>query len=272
MGFPSANPIVNPKSDQAILGQALNLLGSIRHIPQEEAYLRHLGLSPCFRNGQEALQMIKNNQINVVFGDMGDSLAHAQWMADQRTIMVNQKYRGDNSPATLYAISEALYHEAGHAANVVTDPVTGQPHNLSVGGNGPTSIGDDESSIQEELDCMALNSLAHGYHEAIDPAYAKAASTSRLLHDGVQLYYRYLLQDPDPFKNAIINRMVNKYGDQPLSSPGHEPPRSMEPYTPMPLANRIAMKVQQQPTMIAGLASSTGIPIPIPQQQLAYWA
>ena len=222
------------------------MLGGIQHIPQEEAYIRHLGLNPCFRNGQEALQMIQKNHLNVVFGDMGDSPAHAQWVADQRTIMVNQKYRGDNSPTTLYAISEALYHEAGHAANVVTDPKSGQHVNLSVLANGPSPIGDDQSSMQEELDCMALNSLAHGYHEAMDPAYAKAASTSRLLHDGVQLYYRYLLHDPDPYKNAIINRMVLKYGELPLSSPGHEPPKPMEPLTPLPLSYRIAQRLQQQ--------------------------
>jgi len=235
---------VNPTSDAAILGRALDLLGGIQHIPAEESYLRTLGLSPCFHNGKEALDMIKNNHIQVVFEDMGDSLAHAQWDAEQSKIMVNAKYRGDNSPTTLYAISEALYHEAGHAANVVTDPRTGQHYNLSLGGVGLKPLGDGESSIQEELDCMALNSLAHGHHEATDPAYAQASSSSRLLRDGVQLYYRYLLKDPDPYKNAIINRIALKYPDLPLASPGHEPPRPMLPYAPLPLAYRIALKAQ----------------------------
>jgi hypothetical protein len=273
---------LNPKSDEVIIGKALNLLGGIRHLPQEEAYLRLLGLNPCFHNGQEALRMIQNNRIKVVFGDMGDSSAHAQWVAnpetdqgpDQPTIMVNQKYRGDDSPATLYAISEALYHEAGHAANVVTDPKTGQPVNLSILGNRPTSIGDDQSSIQEELDCMALNSLAHGYHEAIDPAYAKAASESRLLHDGVQLYYKLLLRDPDPQKNAIINRMLLKYGELPLSSPGHEITRPNEPFAPLPLTARIAQRMQQStattPKPPPPAVFSANIPSNLPQ--MAYWA
>ena len=278
---PQITPTADPKSDPAIINQALNLLGGIQHIPQEEAYIRQLGLSPCFHNGQEALRMIRNNNIQVVFGDMGDSPAHAQWVADQRTIMINQKYRGDNSPTTLYAISEAMYHEAGHAANVVTDPVTGQHHNLSILGNGPTSIGDDESSLQEELDCMALNSLAHGYHEAIDPAYAKAASSSRLLHDGVQLYYRYLLHDTDPYKNAIINRMVEKYGELPLSSPGHEPPKPMEPFAPLALSYRIAQRIQQQAPCPISIANSSpsnvcgpnnALPTPSNTPKLAYLA
>jgi len=258
---PTAPPITAPAlvPDAEILQKAKDLLGQIQHIPREEAYLRQLGLNPCFRNGQEALQMINNNHIQVVFGDMGDSLAHAQWVADQRLIMINQRYRGDNSPATLYAISEALYHEAGHAANVTTDPLTGRHYNLSVGHSGPSSLGDDQSSIQEELDCMALNILAHGYHEATDSNYARAASTSRLINDGVKRYYN-LAYDVDPYKTAFIDRMVNKYGELSLSSPGHEPNRPNEPYVPLPLAYRVMLKtLAQNPSATSSLASQSAL-------------
>ncbi len=207
----------NPMLDLMIINQALQRLLRIQHLPQDEAYIRHMGVNPPFRTGAEALQLILNRNIRVAFGDMGDSPAHAQWVADQNLIMINQRYRGDTAPATIYAIAEAIYHEAGHAA-----------------GNG-----DNESSIQEELDCLSLNTLAHRYHEAIDPAYAQTASTSRLIADGVALYAK-LFFDPDPAKQALVNRVVQKYGDLPLWSPGHMVP---PPINPKPLAYRVAERI-----------------------------
>lgn len=207
--------------DKAIIRQAIGLLGQIRHLPQDEPYVRQLGVNPVFQNGQQALQVIQNKGIRVEFGDMGDSPAHAQWMADQNLIMINQRYKGDTNPATLFAISEAIYHEAGHAA-----------------GNG-----DDNSSVQEELNCLALNTLAHRYHTAIDPNYAQTVSSNRLLADGVALYPK-LFFDADPQKQALVNRIVNKYGDLALTSPGHEVPTiSTQPW---PLAQRVKTQFNQQ--------------------------
>lgn len=221
--------------DQAIIQQALNLLGQIRNLPQDEAYIRHLGVNPGFRNGQDAMQVIRNKGIRVEFGDMGDSPAHAQWMSDQNLIMINQRYRGDSSdPATLRAISEAIYHEAGHAA-----------------GNG-----DGESSVQEELNCLALNTLAHRYHAATVPGYASNISNNRLLSDGVALYAK-LFFDPDPQKQALVNRVVEKYGDLPLTSPGHEVPTiSTQPW---PLAYRVKQQYNQQ----SPYTPSPHLPLPI---------
>lgn len=214
---PAPSAAANPMLDLMIINQALQRLLRIQNPPQDEAYIRHMGVNPPFRNGSEALQLILGRHIRVAFGDMGDSPAHAQWVADQNLIMINQRYRGDTAPATIYAIAEAIYHEAGHAA-----------------GNG-----DNESSIQEELDCLSLNTLAHRYHEAIDPAYAQTASTSRLIADGVALYAR-LFFDPDPAKQALVNRVVQKYGDLPLWSPGHMVP---PPVNPRPLAYRVAEQI-----------------------------
>jgi hypothetical protein len=270
-GLPLASATGQMTSDAAIINQALNLLGGLKNLPQDEAYMRHLGVPPIFRNGQEALQVIQKNGIQVAFGDMGDSKAHAEWMADQRLIIINAKYRGDHSPATLYAISEAIYHEAGHAAQIVANPLSGQRQNLSLAGVGLQRVGDDQSSIQEELECLALNTLAHRYHEAIDPAYAKASSDSPLLRDGVQLYSR-LFFDPDPHKNALINRVMEKYGDLPLSSPGHEPPPPMKPIQPLPLAYRVIQKIQPKlPPAAPVPAMITATPSPT-LPRLAYWA
>lgn len=221
--YNQAGSVVQTSQDQAILQQALTLLGQVRHLPGDDEYLKRMGVYPVFQNGQQALQLIQQKGIRVEFGDMGDSPAHAQWIAEQNRIMINQRYRGDSSPATLYAISEALYHEAGHAA-----------------GNG-----DDQSSIQEELNCLALNTLAHRFHRVINPYYGQSVAHSPLLSDGVALYAQ-LFFDPDPQKRALIRRVVQKYGDLPLESPGHpvprllSVPRSTGPInTPAPLAQQI---------------------------------
>lgn len=224
-----------------IIGMALFLLGRIQNPPADEAYIRNMGVKPVYRNGQEALQVIRSKNIRVEFGDMGDSPAHAQWVAEQNLIMINQKYRGDTSKATLYAIAEAIYHEAGHAAKLVTDPATGTSSNISLISPNPADVGDDQSSIQEELDCLALNTLAHRYHEAIDPAYAQSNSSSRLIADGVALYSK-LFFDPDPAKNALVNRVIEKYGDLDPSSNGHEIPTG-SPFTP--IANRVLQRIAQ---------------------------
>lgn len=226
--YTQAGLIAKTTQDQAILQQALTLLGQVRHLPGDDEHMKRLVVYPVFQNGQQALQLIQQKGIRVEFGDMGDSPAHAQWIAEQNRIMINQRYRGDKSPATLYAISEALYHEAGHAA-----------------GNG-----DDQSSIQEELNCLALNTLAHRFHRAINPYYGQTVSSSPLLSDGVALYAK-LFFDPDPQKQALMNRVVQKYGDLPLGSPEHYPPVPQGPMgftasSPSPLAFQIKWRYLQQ--------------------------
>lgn len=211
--------------DQWTLQQALKVLGNIRNLPGDEAYLYSLGINPVFHTGAEALQVIQSHSIRVEFGDMGESPAHAQWVADQNLIMINQRYRGDTSPDTLCAISEAIYHEAGHAKG-----------------------DDDQSSIQEELDCLALNTMAHRFHESVNPLYAQNVSQSPLIANGVALYAK-LFFDPDPRKAALIKRVIEKYGDLPLSSPDHPVPW-------IQYGVPLAMAVQAQKNQ--GLISSVG--------------
>lgn len=220
--FNAAGQVQQSGQDQAIIQQALSLLGQIQNLPDDERYMRHLGLNPPFKNGADALRLIQEKGIQVEFGDMGDSPAHAQWIPERNLIMINQRYRGDNSKATLYAISEAIYHEAGHAF-----------------GNG-----DGNSSIQEEMNCLALNTLGNRYHAASDPEYAKMASSSPLIADGVALYSR-LFFDPDPYKKGLINRVVQKYGDLPMWSPGHNVPPApgAKDAWVLPMAYRVAAQV-----------------------------
>ncbi len=197
IGHPSA---INTNAVPEI-AQALQLLSRIQHLPGDEQYLRNMGIDVIFRGGADAARLIQEKNLNVVFGDMGNSPAHAQWLAEENTIMVNQKYQGDMRPENLYAISEAIYHEAGHAAR----------------------SGDNQASIQEELNCLALNVLGYRYHTAVDPQFAQSASQSRLIQDGVALYAR-LFFDADPSKQALTSRVIEKYGMLPTQTPDHQIP------------------------------------------------
>lgn len=205
----TAQPSLSPE-----ISMALQLLYQIQHHPLDEQYIKQLGVNLLFTNGAQAYQLIRQKNIRVEFGDMGDSKAHAEWQKDQNTIRVNQKYRGDMSPATLYAISEAIYHEAGHAA----------------------CLGNEYSSIQEEIDCLALNVLGHRYHTSQDPLYAQTVSASRLISDGVALYAR-LFFDPDPEKKALVKRIIDIYGELPPDSPDH--PIPMLSNGQIPLCDRV---------------------------------
>lgn len=187
--------------DQSEIDQALAILAHTKNQPEDEAYLRSLGINIIFHSGQEALNLIRSRGSQVVFGDMGDSKAHAQFLSDDNILMINQKYQGDYSQPTLYALASAIYHEAGHLAGK----------------------GDNDDSIQEELDCLALNTLAYRAHVTENPDYGKAVSNCRLIADGVALYPK-LFFAPDPSKTALVKRVTEKYGDLPLSSPDHPIP------------------------------------------------
>lgn len=210
------NPDGSPEIDLA-----LSLLGQIKNDPADVAYLKRQGINLVFDNGAQAQEVIRQKGVKVIFGDMGSSLAHAQWMADANTIMINQRYRGDFSKASLYAISEAIYHEAGHAA----------------------WLGDDQSSLQEELDCLALNTLGYRYHVRQDPAFANTANDSRLIQDGVALYNRLFFDSNDPSLIGLQERMHEKYGSLPAETPDHRIP--LMPYLP-PIADRVCRHIQNQ--------------------------
>lgn len=214
-----AAPIMQqPAISAPPIGQALSLMAQIRHLPQDEVYLRSLGVDLVFRTGAHALNTLLARGVQVRYGDMGDSSAHAEWLANQNAVIINQKYQGDTSPHTLRAISEALYHEAGHVARQ----------------------GDGQASLQEEINCLALNTLAHRYHMATVPGYAQSCSQSRLITDGVALYEK-LFFDPDPEKHALVRRIIEKYGELPPETADHRIP--VLPYG-VPLADRVFRAIQ----------------------------
>ncbi len=202
---------------------ALHILEQTQNRPEDEDYLRQLGINLIFHNGRQALDLMRRMNVQIEFGDTGDPKAHAVWIKDENKMVVNARYKGNMSSPVLYAIAESIYHEAGHAA----------------------WLGDDFSSIQEELDCLALNVLAYRAHAAVDPNYTRSISAGpykQLFDNGVALYAR-LFFDPDPYKRRLVNRVIEKYGMLPPQSPDHPIPHLNSSKT---LAERILHELHRR--------------------------
>ncbi|MEB3245854.1 MAG: hypothetical protein VKJ06_07715 [Vampirovibrionales bacterium] len=202
------------------LQAALKLLGTIKPLPADVNYLKQMGVDVIYPSGADALRTIIQKGIKVEFAELDDDKAHAEWIAEENRIVVNKKYQGDVTPATLYGLAAALFHEAGHAGR----------------------RGDNEASIQEEINCLALNVLAHRYFQATQPAYQFAASQSRLITDGVALYSN-LFFDTDPSKQRLVQRVIQKYGMLPPNSPDHPTPNTAI-YGTRPLLQAIMLAKQ----------------------------
>ncbi len=180
------------------LNDAMNELEKIHFSQNDIKYMQSLGVDVKFNNGKEIADFIKKNKIKVEFDKMGSKAAHAQWVKANNKITINHKYKNTTNPLLIVAISEAICHEGGHAKD-----------------------GDDISSIKEEFDCLALNTLANRYHQRAYPNLFKENSEADILKNGVNLYTE-LFFAPDQNKERLVNRIINKYGDLPLTSPNHD--------------------------------------------------
>lgn len=201
---------------------ALTKLSEITHNPADVAHLNSIGVNPPYTNGLDALNFIRDNQIKVEFTNMGDSLAHAQWINDENKIGINQKYKGKMTLPMALAIADAIYHEAGHAKDQ-----------------------DGIASIQEELNCLSLNVLGYRYQQKHYPEIMNAGGQSRLISDGVALYPK-LFFDTDPQKKALIKRVTEKYGFLPVNTPNH--PSTGTPLAAIIKQNYLNAVSMQQPT------------------------
>jgi len=180
-----------------VLQQALSRLADVKFLPEDVQALQDMGVNKIFDSGEEALKLLMDKKLKIEFGPLSTPKAHAQWVNSENTVLINEKYRGTKNLAEILAISEAIMHEIGHAKD-----------------------GDDNSSIQEELDCLALNTLANRYHQQKYPDIYNNNSDSAIINDGVALYTK-LFFDSDPKKTALMARIAEKYGDLPVESPNH---------------------------------------------------
>ncbi len=182
--------------EEAIIQSALEELKKITLEHNDVIYMRAIGAKPAFNSGMEAYEFIKQNNIDIRFAKLAFDDAHASWNHREKAVLINERYRNSNSFPEILALSEAIFHEAGHAKD-----------------------NDGENSIQEELDCLALNVLGHRYNKSTHKDVF-LGQNSFLFSEGVSLYEK-LFYKFDPAKQELKARVVQKYGFLQQESPGH---------------------------------------------------
>lgn len=187
------NPIIPgifraQQPSQDTIARALEELKQIKFDHNDVIYMRAMGVQDIFESGQDAYDFINNNNVQVKFAKFDDPKVHARWVFEQNDILINSDYKKLNDHAAILALSEAILHEAGHAKDL-----------------------DGMNSIQEELNCLALNVLGHRYHKK-NHKHEFMGQTSPLFTEGVTLYNK-LFFDFDINKTALKRRIKEKYYD-----------------------------------------------------------
>lgn len=174
--------------------QALDELSKVTFDNNDLLYVRTLGAKPPFQSGQEAIKWIGDNNVEILYADFSNPKVHACLNYDKNIggvdkfmILINSNYKNNCSKSDTLAISEAIFHECGHGKDC-----------------------DSENSIQEELDCMSLNVLAHRFYKK-NYVHVFNNQNSFLYSEGVSLYPK-LFYEFNPQKPALKNRMSSKYG------------------------------------------------------------
>lgn len=194
---PPLSSIFPRVKDKNIL-EAINHLNHLEFDKNDVEHVQSLGVVLPFFNGKDALGLIKKSRIDVKFAPLASNSVHAQYDYDDNCIKINQIYKETRNPAEIFAIAEAILHEAGHAKDY-----------------------DSASSLQEEIDCLALNALSHRVYSKQFPDLFKS-SDSLIIKDGVCVYGD-LFFDDDPLKMALIKRLRLKYGHLPAGDLTHPP-------------------------------------------------
>lgn len=176
---------------------ALNELKQITFKPEEVAELQKMGVKIPFNSGDEAVKFLKESNVRIVFDEM-DKDIHAQYDFSKNFIKINKMYKNTLNTAEILAIAEAILHEAGHAKDK-----------------------DDKSSLQEELNFLGTNALAHRDLQRRYPHMFRT-SNALIVQDGVMVYEK-LFFDSDPNKQALVKRMQLKYGYLPAGDVKHPP-------------------------------------------------
>lgn len=180
------------------IAKALTELKTLEFDDEDIKYLKNMGVNVPYKSGADALRFIEKQNIRIMFDTPTAQNIHAQYDFGKNIIIINKRYKDTPDFATTLAIGEAILHEAGHAKD-----------------------NDGDSSIQEELDFLGMNAIAH---RAFLKKYGNifSDSTEPIIKDGVSLYAK-LFFDPDPEKLKLIQRITEKYGDLPSGDRMHPP-------------------------------------------------
>lgn len=181
-----------------VVRSALKELADVKFLSEDISYLNSLGAKVAFLSGKEVVDFIINENVRIEFGKTSSKDAFAQYNYPDKVILINNRYSNPKNHADILAISEAVLHEAGHAKDK-----------------------DTSNSLQEEIDNLALNVLAHNFYSKKYPDVF-LLSNSLLVKDGVELYSK-LFYDNDPKLSGLVNRLDKKYGFLPEGDYLHPP-------------------------------------------------
>lgn len=189
------NPRVSWLRDKTILS-SLDELRKIKFGKKDMENVKQKKLIVPFESGEEAVDFIVNSNIRIKFDTLSSASVHAQYDFDNNFIKINEIYKGTQNPSEVSAIAGAILHEAGHAKDK-----------------------DSQSSIQEEMECLALNALAHRASQAKN-GHA-SSSDALIIKEGVELYAKLFFDEPTDEK--LVKRVKDKYGFLPVGDFKHPP-------------------------------------------------
>lgn len=183
--------------DKAIVA-AIAELHDLQFSKDDIEYLKNIGVNVPFKTGADAVHFIQKQNIRIIFDQTTEANIHAQYDFGKNIVTINNRYKNTNDFGVILAISEAILHEAGHAKD-----------------------NDGESSIQEELEFLGMNAIAH---RAYLDKYGNIFNDSPepIVKDGVSVYAKLFFEN-DPDKKNLINRISEKYGDLPTGDRIHPP-------------------------------------------------
>lgn len=183
--------------DKNIL-KSIEYLSHLQFNENDVKYIQSLNIVLPVLSGEEAINFAKSSRINIKFSQLPSRNVHAQYDFDNNCIKINEIYKKTQNPAEILAISEAILHEIGHAKDK-----------------------DGKNSIQEEIECLALNTLAHRVFSR-NFSNIFVDEESPIIKNGVCVYFEMFF-DKDPFKLALIARLKEKYGYLPAGDFNHSP-------------------------------------------------
>lgn len=184
----------------AAIFNAINYLKGLEFDKNDVSFIQSQGIILPFLSGNEAVDFIDKSNTRIKFDKLSSTGIHAVYDYDNNFIKVNEIYKNTKNPAEILAISGAILHEAGHAKDK-----------------------DGQSSVQEEISCLAMNALAHrAFVKKYPNIFANANADALIIKEGTSLYSD-LFFDDNPSKAALINRLRDKYGFLPAGDFNHPP-------------------------------------------------
>jgi hypothetical protein len=169
--------------DDKIINAAVNEISQLTFDEQDAGYLTNMGCVLPFYSGAEAADFIKKSNVGIAFEKISSKHVHAQYDYDKNLIMLNDIYKNTSEFPVILALAEAILHECGHAKDF-----------------------DRESSVQEELNNLGMNAVAH---RAFLKKYGNDVfnkSDALIIKDGVSVYSK-LFFDSDSKKKKLVRRI-----------------------------------------------------------------